>query len=241
MSVQDPAPEVAGFHGDVSGLSLSDVIQLNGGNGFSGCIVVQQGSRTGRIFFREGKVVHAEQGAKSGEAAFYEIMEWRSGHFSFEPNVSTTSHTIQKSNQFILMEAHRLIDERRAGRSGPPADEPGVDGGARKIGPTGIAARLKVVPGVLHAVVIGRDGAYVDDGTKEGETLAGVAAYLAMIGNRVGTHLGAGEVRAIAVRRTTGHLIVLSSRSHCLGVAVDGAKDVIATEIEILKLLNPAS
>jgi predicted regulator of Ras-like GTPase activity (Roadblock/LC7/MglB family) len=238
MPTIDAAPEEVGFHGDVAGLSLSDVIQLNGNNGFSGCITVQQGDRTGRIFFREGKLVHAEQGGKSGEEAFTDIMEWRSGHFTLAPNVSTTSHSIQKSTQFMLMEAHRLIDERRAGRPTPPP--PGAEPAAtRKPSPPTIAERLRGVVGVRHAVLVGKDGAYHGDGTLLGEALAGQTAFLSGIANRIGAALGAGEVRTAALRRTTQHLLIFATKHHQLGVQVDGTRDIGGAEADILRLLGP--
>ncbi len=117
MTPTEPKTESEGFHGDVTGLSLSDVIQLNGQNGFSGCITVQHGSRTGRIFFREGKIIHAEQAGKSGEEAFYDIMEWRSGHFSLERNVSTTSHTSTVRERNLWWRSRGSVRDGRSGRN----------------------------------------------------------------------------------------------------------------------------
>jgi predicted regulator of Ras-like GTPase activity (Roadblock/LC7/MglB family) len=210
--------------------------KLNGNNAFSGCITVQQGSLIGRIFFREGKIVHAEQGGKSGEEAFTDIMEWRSGHFSLEPNISTTSHTIQKSTQFVLMEALRLIDERRAGRSEPAAVT--MEAAPARPGARSAAARLREMPGVRAAVMLAKDGAYVDDGVPGGQALAGQAAYLAMIANRLGASLGAGEVRAVAVRRTSEHCLVLAAKSHYLGVAIHGVLELGGAEADIYKILS---
>jgi len=238
MPHHEPAPDTSGFHGDVAGLTLADVIQLNGNNGFSGCITIRQGSKVGRIFFREGKLVHAEQDGKSGEEAFYEIMEWRSGHFSLEPNISTTSHSIQRSTQFVLMEAHRLMDERRAGREEKAPEPAATDSAAGKAGREGLGARLRSVPGVRHAVLAGRDGASSEGSSPEAEVLAGKAAYLAMVAHRVGEALGAGEAKAISVRRTTEHLLVLASKTSYLAVLIDGAKDLGTVEPEILKALN---
>jgi len=241
MTAKPSTTEPDGFHGDVTGLSLSDVIQLNANNAFSGCITVHQGDRLGRIFFRDGKIVHAEQGGKLGEEAFYEIMEWRTGHFSLEPNISTTSHSIQRSTQFVLMEAHRLMDERRAGRAAaPPAAAPEVS--AKRPAPaTGMAARLKPVAGVRHAVLVGKNGACADGTSAEGEALAGKAAYLAVMGNQIGARLGAGEVRSAAARSAADQLLVLVAKNHYLGVELDPGRELGAAEAEIVKLLGPAA
>jgi len=238
MTPIEPAEESEGFHGDVTGLSLSDVIQLNGHNGFSGCITVQQGTRTGRIFFREGKIIHAEQGGKLGEEAFYDIMEWRSGHFSLERNVSTTSHTIQKNTQFILMEAHRLMDERRAGRATPPAVPSVAPPALPRPGTSALVDRVKGAAGVTYAVLLGKDGSCVEDTSFAATALAGRAAYLAMMGSRLGASLGAGDTRSLALHGKAQHLLLLASKSHYLGVLADGAAELGAVEADVLKLLG---
>jgi Domain of unknown function (DUF4388) len=239
MSVKHASGEPEGFEGAVAGLSLSDVIQLNGNNGFSGCITVQYGTSVGRIFFREGRIIHAEQGGKSGEDAFCDIMEWRSGRFSLEPNVSTTSQSIQKSTQFVLLEAHRLIDERRAGRiaaAGPQAPR-----ASEKLDAAALVERLRTIPNVTYAVVAGKEGACVDDGSWEGEALAARVAYLAMLGNQLGTIFRAGALRSAVHERvgSTPHLLLLASKSHYLGVNVDAAADVHAAEADVRKVLAP--
>jgi predicted regulator of Ras-like GTPase activity (Roadblock/LC7/MglB family) len=241
MTSHQPAGDPEGFRGDIAGLSLSDVIQLNGQNGFSGCITVQQDSRVGRIFFREGKIIHAEQGGKSGEEAFYEIMDWRSGYLSLERNVSTTSHTIQKSTQFILMEALRVMDERRAGR--PPAPSP-LPAASPAPAPapkpaSSVVGRVKGVPGITYAVLLGKDGTCVDDASFAGTNLAGKAAYLAMMANQVGASLGAGEVRSLALHGKAQHLLLLAGKSQYLGMLADGGAELGAVEADVLKLLGP--
>jgi len=240
MTTNEPAGDPEGFTGDVTGLGLSDVIQLNGQNGFSGCITVQQGSRVGRIFFREGKIIHAEQGGKLGEEAFYDIMEWRSGHFSLERNVSTTSHTIQKSAQFMLMEAHRLMDERRAGRATPPSAPVAAPPAPAPASPAAaLLERVKGAPGVTYAALLGKDGTCVEDASFAGTALAGRAAYLAMMGNRLGASLGAGETRSLALHGKAQHLLLLASKSHYLGVIADGTTELGAVEADVIKLLGP--
>jgi predicted regulator of Ras-like GTPase activity (Roadblock/LC7/MglB family) len=241
MTSQEPAPGT-GFRGDVSGLSLSDIIQLNGANAFSGCITARQGDREGRIFFREGRVIHAEQGGKMGEDAFIDIMEWRSGHFRLEPNIATTSNTIKKNTQFLLMDAHRVIDERRAhggGAPGTPASPPAPSARPPPApAPQGITARLRTVPGVRCAALVGKDAVCVEDRSFEAETLGGEAVFLATVGNRVGAALAAGELRAIAADRSPEHLLVFVTRTRYLAVRVDPQRELGAAEADVIKLLG---
>ncbi len=234
---KDSAGRTEGFQGSVAGLGLADVIQLNGNNRFSGCITVQNGGSVGRIFFREGRIIHSEQGERSGEDAFYDVMAWRSGRFSLEPNVSTTSHTIDMSAQHLLMEAHRVIDERRAGLEMPtqrPRDAapPGSRNSA-----AAVLERLRGVPGVAYAVVMGKDGACVDDSTFEGEALAGKAAYVAMVGNQLGAIFRTGLLRSAVVHGTARHMLLLAAKSHYLSLSIEGA-EAGAVEADARKLLG---
>jgi predicted regulator of Ras-like GTPase activity (Roadblock/LC7/MglB family) len=229
-----------GFQGSVAGLGLSDVIQLNGNNKFSGCITVQHDDEVGRIFFREGRIIHAEQGGMSGEEAFYEIMAWRAGRFSLEPNVSTTSRSIEMNSQHLLLEAHRVIDERRAGlraapvskRSAAPPTAP-----ASKDSPSDILERLRGVRGVAYAVMVGKDGVCIDDNTFAGEALAGKAAYVAMVGDQLGATFGIGHLRSAVVHGGKRHMLLMVAKNHYLSLSVEGV-EVGAVAADVRRLLG---
>jgi predicted regulator of Ras-like GTPase activity (Roadblock/LC7/MglB family) len=233
--MQSTQPE--GFHGDVTGLSLSDVIQLNGQSGFSGCISVQHGTKAGRVFFREGTIIHAEQGSRLGEEAFYDIMEWRSGHFSLEHNVSTTRHTIEKSTQHLLIEAHRLMDERRAGLSTPTSLPPSP--ATTKSGASTLVDRVKNVAGVTYAVVLNKDGRCVGDESVPGADLGGKAAYIAVKASELGARLGAGDVRMLALHGKEQHFFLVAGKIRHLGVLAEAAVDLRTVEADVLKLMGP--
>lgn len=225
-----------GFEGSVAGLGLTDVIELSANNRFSGCVSVRHGSSTGLIFFRDGEVIHAEQEGIPGERAFYEIMRWPGGKFSLEPNVATTSRTIQRNWKFLLMEAHRLMDERRSGRPAapeappaPPASAPGVP----------MMQRIREIQGVAYAVLLGKDGRRVGDDSYQAETLEGQTAYLGMLARRLGQIFHVGDVLAATVQGTGQHLLLLGSRSHDLSVLVEGTGQPGAVESEIRKMVTP--
>jgi uncharacterized protein DUF4388 len=182
--------------------------------------------------------VHAEQGRRSGEDAFYDIMEWTSGTFSLDRNIATTVHTIHKKVEHLLIEACRVLDERRAGRAPavapppPPAAPP----------PRSVVERLCAVPGIVQALFMGRDGACVDDATGEAEALAGRAAFVAMIGNQLGALLGLGALRAAAVHGSASHrehLVLLGARTHYLTLLLRDV-EVGATEAHVRRLLGAA-
>jgi len=233
--IRSPKDASEGFEGAIVGLGLSDVIQLNGQNRFSGCITVHFDISTGLLFFRDGEIIHAEQGSRIGEQAFYEIMQWPGGRFSLQPNVTTTGHTIKRSVSYLLMEAHRLMDERRSGRletpEGAPEEEPRRDRAMT------IVDRIRQIPGAAYAVLLTKDGARLGDDSFEAESLEGKTAYLAMLAKRLGQAFGAGEVLAATVQGTDQHLLLLATKQHHLSVLVKGESQPGLVESEIRKLV----
>lgn len=224
-----------GFKGEVAGLGLADVIQLNVQNRFSGCIAVQYRESKGLVFFRDGQIIHAEEGERVGEAAVYAILAWPGGQFGLQPNVTTTRCTIQKSCQHLLLEAHRLMDEERAevaARAAPaPEERP------RASGAGAILDRLRRIPGVTNAVIQGKDGTRARDDGPDAEALAGEAAYLMMVGSQLGAALRTGDLQRAAVQGANQHLLLLANKTHFLGVLVAGASEVGAVEAEVKKAL----
>lgn len=220
-----------GFAGAVTGLGLSDVIQLNGQNRFSGCIAVHYDVSTGLLFFRDGEIVHAEQGASVGEEAFYEIMRWPGGRFAVQPNVATTSRTIHRGTTHLLLEAHRLIDERRAGRD-EAAPAPGRDRA------TSVIDRIRAVEGVEYALLLTPEGARIGDDSYDGETLEGQTVYLAMLGERLGDVFRTGHVRSALVQGSERHLLLVSTARHGVSVVIAGSATPGVVESEIRKLLQ---
>jgi predicted regulator of Ras-like GTPase activity (Roadblock/LC7/MglB family) len=222
-----------GFEGGMAGLELSDLVQLNARNRFSGCFRVRHDSDEGLIFFRDGEIVHAEQGSRQGEDAFREMLAWPRGHFNVEPNVVTAQRTIHKTCEHLLLDAHRALDEHRAHR--PEKDrEPAP-------APKAAATPLDVVrgvQGVADAVLLTREGKRLGEGGYEAEVLAGHTAYLAAAADDLGAFFQAGEMRAAAAEGEKQSLLVLVAKSHHLGVLVRPGADVGAVDAAIRAALT---
>jgi predicted regulator of Ras-like GTPase activity (Roadblock/LC7/MglB family) len=232
MAVADNSRKPAGFEGGVAGLGLSDLIQLNASNRFSGCFRVRCDDRVGLIFFRDGDVVHAELDGKVGEEAFCEILAWTRGTFDAEPNVVTARRTIQKKCEHLLLDAHRVIDERRARGGGAPEAPQAAP--APKASTVDLVAAL---PGVSAAVILTRDGQKVGERGGGGETLAGETAYLALMGDELGALFQAGEIRAATVQASSRNVLLYSTRSHYLGVSTEPERDPAAVDAAIRSTL----
>lgn len=221
-----------GFEGSVAGLPLTDVIQLKGHNRFSGSISVEYRENQGMIFFRDGEIIHAEQGGRSGELALYEIIRWPGGRFTIQPKVTTTSRTIQQSIGYLLLEAHRLIDEERAGAEGDgPGDDAAVAMVRRRMSP--IAERILKIVGVAYAVLVKNDGTPVEDDSFEAEALAGKGVALAVVGNRLGELFGLGEAKSAAVQSKGSQLLLFEAKHHYISIAVKGESNLAQVEGDI--------
>jgi hypothetical protein len=237
------APDAGG--GEIVGLGLADVIQINHHNRFSGCIAVESTAGNGLLFFRDGEIIHAEQGGRTGEDAFCDILDWPPGRFRLQPNVTTTRSTIQKTAQHLLLDAHRLLDERRAGMTPPaipmtPASTPPpvASSSRQPMRASEVLERLRRIPGVSYAALHGKDGGQVGDDSYEAEVLGGQAIFLSMIGNQLGTIFQAGAILSAAVHGATKHLLLFATKSHFLSVIVNGEVAPGPIEAEIRKVLS---
>lgn len=236
-SVNEPVKR-ADTGGEIVGLGLSDVIQINQHNRFSGCIAIECPVGTGLLFFRDGEIIHAEQGKRTGEEAFYDILEWPPGKFRLQPNVTTTRSTIQKTSQHLLLDATRVLDERRAGRQATPP--PGEAAPRPPLRSSEVLDKLRRIPGVAYAALHGKDGSQVGDDSYEAEALAGQALFLSMMGNQLGALFQAGAVLSAAVQGATRHLLLFATKSHFLSVLVNGDTPVGPVEAEVRRVLSGA-
>ncbi|MBI4911323.1 MAG: DUF4388 domain-containing protein [Acidobacteria bacterium] len=229
-----------GFEGAIRGLGLSDVIQFNVQNRFTGCLAVQNGDLRGLLFFREGAIVHAEHGNQKGEEAFYDILNWPAGRFGLQPGLSTPHSTIQKSWQHLLLDATRVMDEQRAGRAKLTQEVPPMpqDSGSKPARPSDIIDRVKGVPGVLFTVLQTKDGTRVGDHSFEGEVLSGMATFLTMLAGQLATVFQAGELLSAVVQGSSQHLLLFASKNHHLCVLASASSQAGAVEAEIRRVLS---
>jgi hypothetical protein len=212
------------------GLELLDVIQLKGVSRFSGCISVHGDGFQGLLFFRDGQIIHAEAGSLVGEEAFYEIAQRPGTMFTLQPNVATTSHTIHRSWQFLLMESQRLVDEARrknpSAAHAPPAPEKKVD----------LIDRIRNVPGVVWASLESKTGVAQAPGPG-GDPKEEKTAHLGALARVVGERLRVGEVVGATVQGTDRNLLLMATKAYHLLILVQGGAHAGATEAEIRKIL----
>ncbi|HEY3309448.1 MAG TPA: DUF4388 domain-containing protein [Desulfuromonadaceae bacterium] len=227
-----------GFHGEVVGLSLTDVIQLKGHNRYTGCITVGYGNQEGVIYFVDGEIIHAKLGDQVGEQAIYQIIKWPGGTFNIHPEMTSNVCTIHYRTDFLLLEALRRMDEERAG-------SPGTDS---KAGPavtprrtmSKVAARLLEINAITYAVLLDKQGIPLQDSSIEATALAAKGIFLAKTGSAFGDLMGLGEVKAAAVQTRNFNLLMYDSKQHYLSIAVKPDCNMDSVEGEIKSVLIPA-
>ena len=227
--------EQHGFVGAVSGMSLADIIQVKGGNRYSGCLAVEHRGNSGVIFFRDGDVVHAEQGNLAGEEAFYAVMGWAGGTFRSEPKISTTSRTINQPLGFLVLDALRRMDEAK---NSAPQKQPVEASDSREgAGMSDINKKLSVIPEIEQALVMTKDGVVVEDTSYQAELLGANGLFLALFSKQVGSQLGIGEFKSATVHGCEHHIFLFDSKRHHLCVSAKGSATVNSLDSEIRRVL----
>lgn len=100
------------FRGMLTGISLSDVIQIKCMSGVTAALRVTEGARQGIIFFQKGEIIHALYDELEGEAAFYEIISFAHGQLDTVNIADLPERTIFKPYVALLMEGSRRQDEQ---------------------------------------------------------------------------------------------------------------------------------
>jgi len=100
------------FAGNLADMAVVDLIQTLELGRKSGIIHFNnEQRRQGSIYFRNGQIIDAELGRLQGEGAVYRLLGWSDGSFEVEFKVIRRNDVIQRSNQALLMEGMRRVDE----------------------------------------------------------------------------------------------------------------------------------
>ncbi|NTU48364.1 MAG: DUF4388 domain-containing protein [Syntrophobacteraceae bacterium] len=114
----------------INRIRLLDLVQLSCLARMSHNVRVDSPHKSGFIVVDSGTVIHAETGSQEGEGAFCEILSWESGNFRTLPLPEEKTTSINKSWEYLLIEAMRYASERAAsGRNdGSPLPSGGESG-----------------------------------------------------------------------------------------------------------------
>jgi hypothetical protein len=233
------AEQRQGFEGAILGLPLADVLQLKQQNRFSGCINLTNGGRKGRLFFRNGAIIHAELPDCEGEDACYRMLSWHGGRFQIDAKVDTARHTIDRPLSFLLLEACRLIDENQIEQQEPPAKTPMSSEPSDYI--ASVLDAFKRIPEVSGVVVTNRKGQLQFADSDEEKKLATDGDFLSLIGRRLGQLLALGELQLAACESQRQQVVSVRNRSQALhlafrsGQSLESVRNTVRSTLKSLK------
>jgi CheY-like chemotaxis protein len=109
------------FQGSLGVMEMEELVQAISMGGKTGRLLLVLAAGGGMIVFKEGRVVHAEFGPKSGEPAFEALVSTahreRAGKFCFIPSDGRASSngtaTISKSTDQLLLSIATAMDEEK--------------------------------------------------------------------------------------------------------------------------------
>ena len=100
-----------GFRGVIQELTLIDILQLLAYESGIALVEVSSPEGTGKIWIKDGKVVHAEIGDVVGTRAFERILSLEGGTFAVKRGVETDKQTIYESVDSLLLRTISASEE----------------------------------------------------------------------------------------------------------------------------------
>ncbi len=117
-----------GIKGMLRDMSLVDLLQVLNMGKKTALVYLNKGREEGKVFLKDGEVVHAECGQYHGEDALYYMLKWDEGRFDVEPDVPSHQETIDSPLEGLLLEGMKRMDEvardEEEGRSTIPEADP---------------------------------------------------------------------------------------------------------------------
>jgi hypothetical protein len=102
----------ATLSGDLSAISIFDVVQVLENARLTGALSIEGATREGRVLFNEGRIVDAAAEQSQGEDAFRKLVEVTVGYFEFERSAQEFPVNISAaSNTNLILDSLRQLDE----------------------------------------------------------------------------------------------------------------------------------
>lgn len=91
---------------------IVDLVQMCCLSRRSGALQIMKGKRSGLLFLRDGRLLHAETTAARGPDALFEMVEWEYIEFAYNRNVRAPAETIAAPWNEALIEAVTFTNNR---------------------------------------------------------------------------------------------------------------------------------
>ena len=99
------------MQGNLSQISLNDILMLATGGKKSGVLKLSRGKETVEVYLVDGSIIHATCPIGDGEKALLYPVTWGEGNFALLPTATPPSATIKKSSSEILDEVKAMSRE----------------------------------------------------------------------------------------------------------------------------------
>lgn len=99
------------MQGNLSQISLSDLLLLTTTGKKSGVLKLTHGKETVEVYLTEGQIIHATCPIGEGEKALLYPVTWDEGTFNLQPNGAAPATTVNKSSSAILDEVKAMTRE----------------------------------------------------------------------------------------------------------------------------------
>jgi response regulator RpfG family c-di-GMP phosphodiesterase len=110
-TLEEKPGAAAGVSGSLSDMSLPDLVQILAHGRKNGQLKLKMAQHRGEIHFMNGDVYNALFDRLRGEEAFFEMLKFKEGTFSLNPNFKAESKVIQMTAEMLLLEGMRRMDE----------------------------------------------------------------------------------------------------------------------------------
>lgn len=105
------APQAMQLEGNLSQIKITDVMTNVGMSKLTGLLEVAGESSVAQIYVVDGAPKHAQAGANMGDDVVKELVTWRTGNYSFKPDLRTDMTSCERSLQASIMEGTALLEQ----------------------------------------------------------------------------------------------------------------------------------
>lgn len=102
-----------GVKGRLKDMGLVDIVQIFIAERKTVAIHLGSEMGYGRVFLKNGLIVHAMYREFTGQDAFFQLLAWHDGEFEVEPDAQAPEVTINQGAEGLILEGLRRLDESR--------------------------------------------------------------------------------------------------------------------------------
>lgn len=247
-----PKSGPSGFHAQLSGANLSDLIQMECMTRARRVVRVTTRGNIGYLYFRDGHVGHASTLDLDGEAAALDMLTWDQGTFEVTERDWPPMDTIRTPWQGLLLKAAQRHDDARHGKlvAFPQKERSSV----RPEGPSSsewlvpetevdvdVHMKANEKPSLESdefelSVRLSANGAVLfSNGAPEAdvEDFAGMVAYASRLAELVGELIGVDGFQAMDVVFKQGQCVMYKEDGELVGLKLGPKADVAALRAKL--------